>query len=123
MTDDPRNERQLAAIKCAVRRLAEHRAANSTMWALHPGHGTRQVRGARCRSLAHALRPDHRDLVPAADRRAGGGDRAGGRGKFVYLAGVSLSFSRGTARIYQTLASKTARRPPPLPPTRADPYR
>jgi cyclopropane-fatty-acyl-phospholipid synthase len=40
-----------------------------------------------------------------------------------YLAGVSLAFRRGTLRINQTLASKTAKRPPPLPPTRADLYR
>ena len=40
-----------------------------------------------------------------------------------YLAGVSLSFSRGTLRIYQTLASKTAKGRSPLPPTRADLYR
>jgi len=40
-----------------------------------------------------------------------------------YLAGVSLAFSRGTLRIFQTLASKTPKRPPPLPPTRADLYR
>ena len=40
-----------------------------------------------------------------------------------YLAGVSLAFSRGTLRIFQTLASKSAKRPPPLPPTRADLYR
>ena len=40
-----------------------------------------------------------------------------------YLAGVSLAFSRGTLRLFQTLASKTAKRPPRLPPTRADLYR
>ncbi|MFN3623652.1 MAG: class I SAM-dependent methyltransferase [Hyphomicrobium sp.] len=40
-----------------------------------------------------------------------------------YLAGVSLAFSRGTLRIYQTLASKNAKRPPAVPPTRADLYR
>jgi cyclopropane-fatty-acyl-phospholipid synthase len=40
-----------------------------------------------------------------------------------YLAGVSLSFSRGTLRIYQTLASKSAKGQSPLPPTRADLYR
>lgn len=40
-----------------------------------------------------------------------------------YLAGVSLAFSRGTLRLYQTLASKSAKRPPALPPTRADLYR
>lgn len=40
-----------------------------------------------------------------------------------YLAGVSLAFSRGTLRLFQTLASHSAKRPPPLPPTRADLYR
>ena len=40
-----------------------------------------------------------------------------------YLAGVSLAFSRGTLRIFQTLVSKTAKRPPAIPPTRADLYR
>ena len=40
-----------------------------------------------------------------------------------YLAGVSLAFSRGTLRIFQTLVSKSPKRPPPLPPTRADLYR
>ena len=40
-----------------------------------------------------------------------------------YLAGVSLAFSRGTLRLFQTLASKSAKRPPPLPPTRADLYK
>ncbi len=40
-----------------------------------------------------------------------------------YLAGCSLAFQRGSARIYQTLASRSARGEPPLPPTRADLYR
>jgi cyclopropane-fatty-acyl-phospholipid synthase len=40
-----------------------------------------------------------------------------------YLAGVSLAFTRGTLRLFQTLATKTAKRPPGLPPTRADLYR
>ena len=40
-----------------------------------------------------------------------------------YLAGVSLAFSRGTLRLFQTLASKSAKRPPALPSTRADLYR
>ena len=40
-----------------------------------------------------------------------------------YLAGVSLSFHRGTLRLFQTLASKSAKGPTPLPPTRADLYR
>ncbi|MDX2289490.1 MAG: cyclopropane-fatty-acyl-phospholipid synthase family protein [Hyphomicrobiaceae bacterium] len=40
-----------------------------------------------------------------------------------YLAGCAIAFERGTARLFQTLASKTAKRPPNLPPTRADLYR
>jgi cyclopropane-fatty-acyl-phospholipid synthase len=40
-----------------------------------------------------------------------------------YLAGCSLAFQRGSARIFQTLASRSARGEPPLPPTRADLYR
>lgn len=40
-----------------------------------------------------------------------------------YLAGVSLSFSRGTLRLFQALASKSAKRPPLIPPSRADLYR
>jgi cyclopropane-fatty-acyl-phospholipid synthase len=40
-----------------------------------------------------------------------------------YLAGCSLAFMRGTARIYQTLASKGGKGEAPLPLTRADLYR
>jgi cyclopropane-fatty-acyl-phospholipid synthase len=40
-----------------------------------------------------------------------------------YLAGVSLAFSRGTLRIFQTLVSKSAKRAPAIPSTRADLYR
>jgi cyclopropane-fatty-acyl-phospholipid synthase len=40
-----------------------------------------------------------------------------------YLSGCALSFERGTARLYQTLAAKSAKGPSPLPPTRADLYR
>jgi cyclopropane-fatty-acyl-phospholipid synthase len=40
-----------------------------------------------------------------------------------YLAGVSIAFSRGTLRLFQTLVSKSGKRPPALPPTRSDLYR
>lgn len=40
-----------------------------------------------------------------------------------YLAGCSLAFGRGAARIFQTLASHSAKGLSPLPPTRADLYR
>ncbi len=39
-----------------------------------------------------------------------------------YLGGCSLAFSRGSARIYQTLASRGAKGASPLPQTRADLY-
>ena len=39
-----------------------------------------------------------------------------------YLAGCSLAFKRGSARIFQTLVSKNAKGQPPLPPTRRDLY-
>ena len=39
-----------------------------------------------------------------------------------YLAGCAIAFERGTARLFQTLCSKSAKRAPPLPPTRADLY-
>jgi cyclopropane-fatty-acyl-phospholipid synthase len=40
-----------------------------------------------------------------------------------YLAGCSLAFGRGAARLFQTLASHNAKGASPLPPTRADLYR
>lgn len=40
-----------------------------------------------------------------------------------YLAGCAIAFERGSARLFQTLCSKSAKRAPPLPPTRADLYR
>jgi cyclopropane-fatty-acyl-phospholipid synthase len=40
-----------------------------------------------------------------------------------YLAGCSLAFTRGTARIYQTLASRGGKGPAPVPQTRGDLYR
>ncbi|MEM9782464.1 MAG: cyclopropane-fatty-acyl-phospholipid synthase family protein [Pseudomonadota bacterium] len=39
-----------------------------------------------------------------------------------YLGGCSLAFLRGSARIYQTLVSKSAKGIPPLPPSRRDLY-
>jgi cyclopropane-fatty-acyl-phospholipid synthase len=40
-----------------------------------------------------------------------------------YLAGVSLGFELANLGVFQTLASKHARGPSGLPPTRADLYR
>ena len=54
-----------------------------------------------------------------AEREAGG---AKTRLWLLYLAGVSLAFERGTLGIFQTVATKRARGPSYLPPTRADLY-
>ncbi len=40
-----------------------------------------------------------------------------------YLAGCSLAFERGSARLFQTLASHNAKGQAPVPPSRADLYR
>ncbi len=40
-----------------------------------------------------------------------------------YLAGCSIAFERGSARIYQTLVSRTSKTGPVVPPTREDLYR
>jgi cyclopropane-fatty-acyl-phospholipid synthase len=40
----------------------------------------------------------------------------------LYLAGVSLAFERGTVGVFQTLATRRARGPSGLPPTRAGLY-
>ncbi len=39
-----------------------------------------------------------------------------------YLAGCSFAFQRGSARLYQTLAGKSPKGMPPVPPTRGDIY-
>ncbi|PBC10698.1 cyclopropane-fatty-acyl-phospholipid synthase family protein [Mesorhizobium sp. WSM3859] len=41
----------------------------------------------------------------------------------LYLAGCSITFERGSAQIFQTVATRRARGPSGLPPTRADLYR
>lgn len=40
-----------------------------------------------------------------------------------YLAGCSIVFNRGSARLFQVLASKSVKRAPAVPNTRADLYR
>jgi cyclopropane-fatty-acyl-phospholipid synthase len=41
----------------------------------------------------------------------------------LYLTACSIAFERGSAQIFQTVATKRVRGPSPLPPTRADLYR
>ena len=66
---------------------------------------------AWCRRL-EARRAEAEAIVGAATTRIW----------LAYLAGCCLAFERGSARIFQTLASKSARGRPPLPPSRADLY-
>ena len=40
-----------------------------------------------------------------------------------YLGGCAIAFERGSARLFQTVAGRTAKGAPPVPPTRADLYR
>jgi cyclopropane-fatty-acyl-phospholipid synthase len=83
---------------------------------VHDVEGWRMHYARTCRVWCEKLTAERERAVPLV-----------GEEKFriwvAYLAGVSLAFSRGTLRLYQTLASKSAKRPPPLPPTRADLYR
>ena len=64
-----------------------------------------------CERLA-ARRPEAEKLVGAPTVRIW----------IAYLAGCSLAFERGSARIFQTLSSRSPKGKPPLPPTRADLY-
>jgi cyclopropane-fatty-acyl-phospholipid synthase len=83
---------------------------------VHDVEGWRMHYARTCRLWCEKLTAERERAIPLV-----------GEEKFriwvAYLAGVSLAFSRGTLRLYQTLASKSAKRPPPLPPTRADLYR
>jgi cyclopropane-fatty-acyl-phospholipid synthase len=71
---------------------------------------------ARTTRLWHDRLLANRD---AAEREVGGVKT---RVWLAYLAGVSLGFERANLGVFQTLASKRARGPSGLPPTRADLY-
>ena len=73
-------------------------------------HYARTTR-AWCERL-HARRAEAEALVGAGTTRIW----------LAYLAGCALAFERGSARIYQTLAGKSARGQPSVPATRADIY-
>jgi len=72
---------------------------------------------ARTTRLWHDRLLANRD---AAEREVGGVKM---RIWLAYLAGMSLGFERANLGVFQTLASKHARGPSGLPPTRADLYR
>lgn len=82
---------------------------------VHDVEGWREHYGKTTR-IWHDRLNAHRE---AAEQEVGEGKT---RLWLLYLAGVSLAFERGTLGIFQTLASKRARGPSGLPPTRADLY-
>ncbi|MBB4005081.1 SAM-dependent methyltransferase [Aurantimonas endophytica] len=71
---------------------------------------------------ARTCRLWHDRLVARMDEAAAIAGEERARLWLLYLAGVSLGFERGGLLIYQTLASKRAKGPSGLPPTRRDLY-
>ena len=70
----------------------------------------------------HTCRLWHDRLLARKEEASAIAGEARTRLWLLYLAGVSLGFSRGGLLIYQTLASKRAKGPAELPPTRRDLY-
>ena len=83
---------------------------------VHDVEGWREHYARTCRLWTERLHANR----AAAEREVG---PARTRLWLLYLAGCALAFERGGANIFQTLASKRARGPSGLPPTRADLYR
>jgi len=83
---------------------------------IHDTEGWREHYGRTCRLWTERLHANRE----AAEREVGA---AKTRLWLLYLAGVCLAFERGTVGIFQTVATKRARGPSGLPPTRADLYR
>ncbi|MGG5810164.1 class I SAM-dependent methyltransferase [Falsiroseomonas sp. CW058] len=83
---------------------------------IHDCEGLREHYGRTCRAWTERLHAQ-RD---AAVREVG---HARTEIWLLYLAGCALAFERGTVGIFQTLATRRARGPSGLPPTRADWYR
>ncbi|MCP3056766.1 SAM-dependent methyltransferase [Aurantimonas marianensis] len=83
---------------------------------VHDVENWREHYGRTCRLWHDRLRANMEEAS-----RIAGEPRA--RLWLLYLAGVSLGFTRGGLLIYQTLASRRAKGPAELPPTRRDLYR
>ena len=82
---------------------------------------------ARCRKPARALRPTCRlwaeRLKARFDEAIAEVGEAKARLWLLYLTGCSIGFERGSAQVFQTVATKRRRGRSVLPPTRADLYR
>ncbi|MES2712970.1 MAG: cyclopropane-fatty-acyl-phospholipid synthase family protein [Pseudomonadota bacterium] len=83
---------------------------------VHDTEGLREHYGRTCRLWTERLHA----AQAAAEAEIG---PARVRLWLLYLAGVCLAFERGTVSIFQTVATKRARGPSGLPPTRTDLYR
>jgi cyclopropane-fatty-acyl-phospholipid synthase len=82
---------------------------------VHDTEGWREHYGRTCRLWTERLHANRE----AAFREAG---EAKTRIWLLYLAACALAFERGTVGIFQTVATRRARGPSGLPPTRADLY-
>ncbi len=82
---------------------------------IHDVEGWREHYARTCKLWCERLAANR----AAAEREVGA---ARTRLWLLYLAGCSLTFARGGAGIFQTLASKRTKGPSDLPPTRADLY-
>jgi cyclopropane-fatty-acyl-phospholipid synthase len=92
-----------------------HDAMERNGFEIHDCEGLREHYGRTCRAWTERLHAN-RDAAIAEV----------GRAKteiwLLYLAGCALAFERGTVGIFQTLATRRARGPSGLPPTRRDWY-
>ena len=93
----------------SARLLEKHR------FEVHDVENWREHYGRTCRLW-------HDRLLANMDRASALAGEPRARLWLLYLAGVSLGFSRGGLLIYQTLASRRAKGPAELPPTRRDLY-
>jgi cyclopropane-fatty-acyl-phospholipid synthase len=93
-----------------------HDAMERNGFEIHDCEGLREHYGRTCRAWTERLHARRAEAVAEV-----------GHAKteiwLLYLAGCALAFERGTVGIFQTLATRRARGPSGLPPTRADLYR
>lgn len=93
-----------------------HDAMERNGFEIHDAEGLREHYGRTCRAWTERLYANREAAI-----------REVGQAKtdiwLLYLAGCALAFERGTVGIFQTLATRRARGPSGLPPTRADWYR
>jgi cyclopropane-fatty-acyl-phospholipid synthase len=93
-----------------------HDAMERNGFEIHDCEGLREHYGRTCRAWTERLHARREEAVKEV-----------GHAKteiwLLYLAGCALAFERGTVGIFQTLATRRARGPSGLPPTRNDWYR